>query len=116
VDQRAEAHGELLVASDERRVVRHRPHVIPERRLEPQRLFGERGNLHGILAEMLLRVLVLGQDSHGVAEQAGGGLTPALSRVWRMTRPSNSLNTSSRTPRATAPRRSSPGSFSATAS
>ena len=63
------------VDAAERRVVGHGTHVVAERRLQAQRLFHERRDLLGVLAEMLLKLLVLGQDAHGVAEQARGGLT-----------------------------------------
>ena len=48
------------VDAAKRGVLGHGTHVVPERRLQAQRLFHERRDLLGVLAEMLLQLLVLG--------------------------------------------------------
>ena len=69
------------VDAAERGVLGHGTHVVPERRLQAQRLFDERRDLLGVLAEMLLQLRVLGEDAHGVAEQARGGLTASAQQA-----------------------------------
>ena len=49
--------------------------MTAERRLQAEGFLHEGRDQLWVLAQLLLKVLVLGQEAHGVAEQAGGGLT-----------------------------------------
>ena len=103
------------VDAAERRVRRHGTHHVAKWGLEPEGLLDEERHLIEVPAEMVLKLGVFGEHAHRVAEQTCGGLSARAQQDGQDAGSLGAVRIPSTMLRATAPSRSSLGSFTASA-